>query len=53
MVTSDQDVTAERIRSAVAARYSTIGANPALEDGIPRGRAWAEQLARCRLLPVD
>jgi arsenite methyltransferase len=44
MLTSDQDVTAERIRSAVAARYSTIGENPEIEDSIPRGRAWAEQL---------
>jgi arsenite methyltransferase len=44
MPTSDRDATAERIRSAVAARYSMIGANPALEDAIPRGRAWAERL---------
>jgi len=44
MPASDGDATAERIRSAVAARYSTIGENPTIEDGIPRGRAWSEQL---------
>jgi arsenite methyltransferase len=44
MPTTDQDATAERIRSAVGARYSTIGSSPTGEDGIPRGRAWAEQL---------
>ena len=39
-----QATAAEQIRSAVADRYSRIGETPSAEDGIPRGRPWAEQL---------
>lgn len=40
----DWQTTPERIRSAVAERYSHIGAEPARESSIPTGRGWALRL---------
>lgn len=39
-----EQTTPERIRSAVAERYSLIGSAPSDEETIPSGRAWALRL---------
>jgi SAM-dependent methyltransferase len=44
MLSNEQTVTKETIRSAIADRYSAVGTAPSAEDEIPTGRLWAERL---------